>query len=372
MKKKKILFTAYSLDLGGIETSLINLLNNINYNNYDVTLILEHKQGIFLDVAPKEVKIIEYKLSTNKFVLLRKIKNRIKLILWKMKLFHKYDFSCSFATYSIPGSHLARAASLNNTLWMHANYYVDYGKNEEKLKNFLNSVSATEFKRLVFVSHENLVDVTSHYNGILEKSIVCNNFINGDEIIEKSKEPISWHRGDTPLLINVGRHEEHQKKLSRIISASARLIKEGYKFQILLLGDGPNHNTYKEMVKKLQLEEYILFLGRKKNPFPYYKIADATILSSEYEGYPVVFLESMVMNIPLISTKVSDYKDLENKFGIFGECSEEGVYISMKKFLNDGFNISEKFDYNMYNQDIKNKLLKMFNDSDLMETRHDV
>ena len=54
---KKILFSAYSLDVGGIETALITLLKNIK-NDYEITLCLEKKEGIFLNELPQNVKII--------------------------------------------------------------------------------------------------------------------------------------------------------------------------------------------------------------------------------------------------------------------------------------------------------------------------
>lgn len=59
--KKKILIASYNLDFGGIETSLINLLKNINLGIYDVTLVLEKKEGVFLKEVPSSVKIKEYK-----------------------------------------------------------------------------------------------------------------------------------------------------------------------------------------------------------------------------------------------------------------------------------------------------------------------
>ena len=80
--KKKLLFTAYSLGLGGIEKALINLLNRLDYDKYDLTLILEKKDGMFLDMVPPLVKVKEYRISDNKIVLLRKIYNRLKLIWW--------------------------------------------------------------------------------------------------------------------------------------------------------------------------------------------------------------------------------------------------------------------------------------------------
>ena len=355
MEKKKLLFTAYNLGIGGIETALVNLLKRLDYNKYDVTLILEKKEGIFLDQIPTNVEVLEYKISDDKFVLSRKIKNRLKLIKWKRRLKNKYDFSCNFATYSIPGALLSLAASSNSTLWMHANYYVLYDYKEKEMRKFLDTVFIRKFKRVVFVSEENMRDVTEHYEEIKDKSIVCNNFINGDEIIKKEK--------GIPLFVNVGRHEEHQKKLTRIIEASKKLVEEGYKFKILFIGDGPDYFNYNSLVKKYKLDDVIEFLGRKSNPFPYYKMADAVILSSEYEGYPVVFLETMLLNKPILSTKVSDWEDLDGKFGMFCDRDEASVYENMKKYLDKGFKIKEQFDYKKYNKEIYEKIMKMIEEN---------
>ena len=363
MEKKKLLFTAYSLEIGGIETALVNLLNRLDYDKYEVTLILEKKEGIFLDKIPKNVDVLEYRISNNKFTLFRKIKNRLKLISWKNKLKNKYDFSCSFATYSIPGAHLALVASENSTLWMHGNYYILYNYDEKDMRKFLDTVSIKKFKRVVFVSEENKRDVTEHYQEIKDKAIVCNNFINSDEILEKVKEEIDDFKKDKkmPLFVNVGRHDEYQKRLTRVIESSKKLIEEGYKFKILFIGDGPDYFNYSSLVKKYKIDDVIEFLGRKSNPFPYYKMADAVILSSEYEGYPVVFLEAMLLNKPILSTKVSDWEDLDGKYGMFCDRNEESVYQNMKKYLDKGFEIKDKFDCEKYNEEIYEKIEKMIN-----------
>lgn len=359
--KKKLLFTAYSMNVGGIEKALINLLNILDYNLYEVTLILEKKEGIFLDLIPKEVNVLEYKISDSKFILFRKVYNRLKLWKWKNRLNKKFDFSCSFCTYSIPGAHLALCASNNNALWMHGNYYILYDRDEEKLKKYLNGVFAKNFKKIVFVSEENRRDICNHYQGIDKKSIVCNNFIDGDDILEKAKEDADFTKTTKTLFVNVGRHDEYQKRLSRIIEASKRLIEEGYKFEIMFIGDGPDSLIYDDMIKTYKLDKVIYNLGRRKNPYPYYKIADAVILSSEYEGFPVVFLESMIMEKPILSTKVSDWEDLDGKAGMFCDLNTEAVYKMMKDYLDNGFKLKEKFDYNEYNENIKKKILDIIN-----------
>ena len=77
---KKILIASYSLGFGGIETSLINLLKNFDLKKYKVTLVLEKKEGVYLNDVPKEVKIKEYKVSTSSNFIIRKIKNLINRI----------------------------------------------------------------------------------------------------------------------------------------------------------------------------------------------------------------------------------------------------------------------------------------------------
>ena len=115
--------------------------------------------------------------------------------------------------------------------------------------------------------------------------------------------------------INVGRHEERQKKLSRLIDAASLLKKDNLNFQILFIGDGPQTEGYKKQVKEKQLENNILFLGRKQNPYPYFKISDCVLLSSEYEGSPVVYTEAMVLNKPVITTNVSGSDQIDGRFG---------------------------------------------------------
>ena len=160
--------------------------------------------------------------------------------------------------------------------------------------------------------------------------------------------------------INVGRHDEKQKKLSRIIEVAKKLKNDEYKFKILFIGEGADTGKYKEMVHKYQLEDIILFLGKKTNPYPYFKISDCALLTSEYEGYPVVFLESFILNVPLITTKVSDYKEVEGKFGFVTSKDIEEIYDKMKKFMEEGYVIKEKFDVEKYNSDIINILEKIF------------
>lgn len=357
---KKILFSAYSLDVGGIEKALITLLNKIQEKGYDITLVLEKKEGIFLEELDSKIKVITYTPNTDKNILKRKLINLIKQIKFKIKYKNKYDFSASFATYSNSGAFVSRTASKNSYLWGHADYLTLFENNIEQMKTFFKEKKYDKFKKVIFVSKEGKDSFISVFPEMKEKVEVCNNLIENKKIQQLSNEEIELEKEDVVTFLNVGRHDEKQKKLSKLIEASIKLKQENYKFKILFVGDGPDANKYKDMVKKYGLEEQILFLGRKQNPYPYFKISDCVILTSDYEGYPVVFLESMILNKPIITTKVSDYEEIEGKYGYTTTKEVSDIYEKMKLFIEKGFEIKEKFDADKYNNEITEKIEKLF------------
>lgn len=354
--KKKILFSAYTLDIGGIETALINLLNEL-IKKYEITLVLEKRQGIFFNELNSKIKIVEYNPNQNKNVLIRKSINLIKRIKFILNYKNKFDFAASFATYSKMGSFCARTASKNNALWIHTDYLALYNNDRNKMINFFKFIKYNKFKNIICISNkarENFIKVLNTENNIY----VINNLIDYKSIMEKSKELIDLKKDiQNTTFLNVARHEEESKKITRLILAAEKLKKDNEKFKIILIGDGKDNDLYENMVKQKGLTESIIFLGYKENPYPYFKISDCLILTSEFEGYPVVFNETKILNIPIITTNVSDSEiDIDGKFGIVTKKNVDSIYEAMKTIINQGFCIKETFDVQNYNNEIISKL----------------
>ena len=361
-KKKKILFSAYSLDVGGIETALVTLLNYLSKTDeYDITLVLEKKRGIFLEKLDKKVKVIKYTPSYIK--LIGKGINAIKRAKFTLLYKNKFDASFAYATYCRMASFTARTASENASLWVHNNYYYFFNKDENAYKEFFNSICAHSFKNILFVSEEAKKQYVEKYGVLLEELYVCNNLINYKRIQKLAKEEIPIKRDDTvTTFINVARHDEHQKRITRLIESAKLLKQDDKKFRILLVGAGNDTKQYKEMVEKYNLVKEVIFVGNKSNPYPYYDISDCVILTSEYEGYPVVYVEANVLNKPIITTDVSDSKkEIENKFGIVTEKNVQSIYNTMKSFIENGYEIKEKFDPVTFNNNIIEKINKIIN-----------
>lgn len=358
---KKLLFAAYSLDIGGIEKALVTLTNKLQERGYDVTIVLEKKQGVFLEELNKNIHIIEYAPNESKNILKRKIINLYKRIKFILKYKNKFDFAACFATYSLAASFISRVASKNSALWGHADYLTLFENDTENVKDFFKKRKYNKFKNIVFVSSEGRKSFIKIFPKMAKNTIVCNNIIDNKKIEEMSKEKIELKKNENIVtFINVGRHDEKQKKLSRIMEAAKKLKNDEYKFKILFIGEGPDTGKYKEMVHNYQLEDIILFLGKKTNPYPYFRMADCVLLTSDYEGYPVVFLESFILNVPLITTKVSDYKEVGEKYGFVTNKNIEDIYEKMKLFIEEGYVIKEKFDVEKYNSDIIDILERIF------------
>ena len=365
---KKLLFSAVSLDIGGIENALVNLLNYLaRTDKYEITLFLEKKEGIFLDKIDKKIQICVYCPNDSKVIILRKGINFIKQTMFRMKYKNKYDFSCAYATYSKPASFVARTASKNSCLWVHSEYMQMFDNNKSKYVEFFEEVKAKDFKNIVFVS-ENARDIFvenfRNDKDFINKTSVIYNFIDAEEILRKSQEKVTdCCKEKTFTFLNVGRHTEEDKKLTRLIEVAKKLKEDNLDFRILLVGSGNKTQEYKKMVNEYKLENNIIFLGKKQNPYPYFKLADSLILTSEYEGFPVVYLEAMILNIPIITTNVSDsLRIIQNKHGVVTKKNVNSIYNAMKNAIINGISQKEEFDYKEYNQEINEKLEKLIND----------
>lgn len=356
--KKKLFFAAVDLNVGGIEKALINLLNNINYDKYEVFLYLEKKEGSLLNELNKNVIVKELKVSNNKIIPLRKIINFTKKLIFKFKNKNKYDFSCCYATYSYSAAKLSLIASKNSAIYVHSDYSFIY--NEKEYNNFFDTHYIDQFRKIIFVSNESKNNFLKYYNNFNDKTMVFNNFINIDNIIEKSKEKIYLELNNkNKHFIFVGRLDDKSKKLGRAIN----LVKNIDNIDLMIIGDGPDKYKYESMVKEFHLEEKISFFGMKNNPYPYIKQADYLILTSDYEGFPVTYLEAIALNKRIITTinTSDDEINIKEGFGYIISKDENKMIDEVKRILEDKKKLKQ-IDFYLIQKSRMIKLEKVFDE----------
>ena len=347
--KKKILIASYNLDFGGIETSLINLLKNMDLEKYDVTLVLEEIKGAFLKDVPSGIKIKEYKVSNNKNVLVRKFVNLLKRIKWMLLNYKRYYASICYATYSGPCGFVARTASRNKILFIHSNYYQAYDKDENNIRTFFDNRKIEKYNHIVFVSNESKKDLCKIYPNIKKKSVTINNLIDYERILKLSEKKVDVKRTTKKIFMFVGRLDESSKRLTLLLEVAKKCMEENVKALFWIVGSGPDEKMYKDIVKNNNLDN-VIFYGAKKNPYPYMKACDYLILTSRYEGFPVVYNEAIILEKPVITTiDVSDdYISIPNRFGYV--VNEKNIYDKVKELSKTKEKIKETVDYNTLNK----------------------
>lgn len=363
MKKSMVIYMS-KLSVGGMENSLLNLIKYSNLKNeYNITLYALYSLE---DEYKKELEEqVELKLLwKKKWCFLGKIVCIIKILILLLKLklkINKYDVSICYPYQHQILSILTRNSSKNSIIFIHSNIEKKY---KEKISKHMRQIRYDKFKKIICVSNDALSSFRKLYPLYKGISTSINNYIDGEKIVYKSKEKIdeNYQKTDEIKFINIARHEEKSKKITRIINSTKKLINEGYKFRVYLIGYGEDTKLYNEKIKQQGLGNTIILLGKKNNPYPYLKNSNCLIMSSAYEGYGIVLDEARVLNVPFISTNVADSKILtDNGYGILCENSEKGVYNGMKEYLDKGFKIKNKFDYKKFNLEITKKIDEIIN-----------
>ena len=171
------------------------------------------------------------------------------------------------------------------------------------------------------------------YNLDNEKEVIYN-YINKETVIEKSNEMIDISFSNNELnIVTVARLVE-QKAIDRLLRVHIKLIKEGLKHKIYVIGDGPERENIKNLIKETHIQNTFILLGKKENPYPYIKVSDCFALLSYYEGYPMVLLEAQILEKYIIITDTAARESLQNYHNsmIVGN-NEEDIYIGLSKII---------------------------------------
>ena len=193
--------------------------------------------------------------------------------------------------------------------------------------------------KVVTVSKEIGDSLKSALPSIAEKVITVENVIVREDILEKAASPVDF--GDDfqgKRIVTVGRICP-QKGNDLVLFALARLKTEGYslRWYIIGRGEGEYFDDLRAKISSMGLAEDIVFLGVRENPYAYMARADIYMQPSRHEGKPIAVEEAKVLDVPILVTNfTSASEQLENgKLGYIVDISEEGIYLGLKKMLDD-------------------------------------
>ncbi|TDK62187.1 GW domain-containing glycosaminoglycan-binding protein [Bacillus salipaludis] len=163
--------------------------------------------------------------------------------------------------------------------------------------------------------------------------------------------------------INMGRLSP-EKAQDNLIKAFGHFHRGFKNSKLYILGEGPLRNDLQALITELNLEESVYLVGQLDNPFKLLKKCDCFVLSSHYEGQPMVLLEAMTLGMKIIATDIVANRTVleQGRFGLLVENSIEGLENGLKQMAKneldyrpDEFNPDE---YNKKAMDTFYKVLK--------------
>ena len=383
MKKKKLLFILSSYSHGGTNKSLQNMLSLMNKDAYDYYIFTTNKNDIYKDVfsnyniieCPKLLHI--YSTSRNYAIrLIRLFDRKVNFIIYNL-LLHlftkklestiKFDKIIAFEE-GVYIRLIATAFKAPKISWIHCDYksYIEMFK-----PNLTNEYKIfSSFDKIICVSKTTKKSFLDIFPSLEKKTDYIYNILNSKEIIRdaKNKELDKKFSNDFFTILSIGRLH-YIKQYDKIPMIVNTLLKKdsNLKFKWYIIGDGDSNEKNKIVheIDKYQLQENIICLGAKNNPYPYLKESNLLVVTSLSEAYPCVINEAKTLGIPTLSSNFdSVYEIIDEKTGIIATLEkfpdilyqllndEDKVYSNLKKNI-----ISYKFE----NKESLNKLNKLFN-----------
>ena len=344
----------YSMDCGGIEKAAVSILRALPKDVFDITLILDCKKGPFLNLVPKEVKVIElttteiYKLHTNmgdkKWLYYSLIHGYFKEFL----LMAIYAIKSLFISFEQKKILRAKLLSKNISFSQEHFDYIFAYSNKEQLYYATNNYNAdqciTWLHREIDLKREDiryylpLYKKCSKIYGVSQKVVdsfikycpsvgniteVYYNLIDKKLGIELAEKYTLSHPNKAFWFLTVGRLTK-QKGIDIIPNIALLLKNKGISFVWSIIGNGPLLINLKEKIRELELEDYIIVEGEKSNPYPYFKSCDVYLQPSRYEGYCITIAEARMFTKPIVATNFAGASEqLEN--GKAGKIVDFGI-----------------------------------------------
>lgn len=367
--KKNILILMPSMFIGGAERSLIGLLDSIDYTKYNIDLFLNRHEGEFLNLITEKVNLLpQIDAYTNfdrpiKDVLFSKnfkygiarlkaksdMRKNVKLgnkhNVWSSLQFisnrltpllpnidKEYDLAINFLGIAdVLGQKVKAKKKL---AWIHT----DYTKLVPNKELDMDTYSKVDY--VVTVSKDCENQLLSVYPMLEDKSLVVENILSEKFIKEQANEKITDDKfdinNDQIKLVSIGRFTD-AKNFDNVPQICKHILEKGIDVKWYIIGFGGDETLIKQKIKEFDMEQHVIILGKKENPYPYIKACDIYVQPSRYEGKAVAVREAQILNKPVVITNFETSKSqLTDGFdGVIVTMDNEGCADGICNLIKD-------------------------------------
>ncbi|MFI1743934.1 glycosyltransferase [Thalassobellus sediminis] len=336
---KKILFVHPDLRGGGAEKVLVNMINSLDVNKYQIILLTIFEEGINKEILSNRIK--------HKYVFKKVFRgwSLIQKLFSPKNLFNniikdEYDLIVAYLegvpTRIVGGCNVKHTKTVS---WVHVDLN---GFNIEKL--FKSKKEMNE----IYLKYDAIVGVSQTALKSLQKKIpaldknklhVIHNVVDINLIISdgnKNVDDITFITKNNINLCSVGRLA-NQKGYIRLFNILAKLVKENFNFHFYLIGEGEHKEKLSSIIANEKLENHITLLGFKNNPHKYVKKCDLFVCSSYQEGFSTAVTESILLGTPVITTNCAGMEEIlvNGLYGKIVDNSDEALYEGLKELLSN-------------------------------------
>ena len=365
----KVLISSFDMEVGGVERSLISMLNNFDYENNNIDLMLYKHKGDFMKLLPKRPNLLpevdaytSFRKSIAQLFKERKFKlaiarGKAKLeankianennfldsgyiqmqLMWKYslpylpKLDKEYDVAISYLWPHYFVSEKVKAK--RKIAWIHTDYSTIATDIDMDLKMW------NKFDYIMAVSEECKNAFLKKYSSLKGKVKVMENITSPEFIRKMAEEDIEENikEDDSFKLVSVARFS-HAKGIDNAVKALKLLHDRGLTdIKWYVVGYGGDEEIIRKLIKENNLEDSFILLGKKINPYPYINAGDIYVQPSRYEGKAVTVGEAQILGKPVIITNDTTSKSQvrENIDGYICELSIEGIANGIEKLYKD-------------------------------------
>ena len=330
----KVLFLIEHMKMGGAENVLCNLVNHLDPAKFDITV-----QTIWPNEASHQfregIRLRSCYRSHSKWAdWLMRIEAQLKLT-YPLRIRDDYDIECAFLEFA-PTKLLAASTNrkTKKVAWVHC----DLLKVVEDTGADLSVSTAwyRKYHKVVCVAETVRKSFEKLYGNAVE-SLVLHNVIEDDKIRERAAqalpENISMRR---KTVVTLGRLES-QKNYDGLLRVHNRLIREGYEYDLWILGKGALRQQLEDYICDEGLQDSVRLLGYVENPYPYLREASFLVCSSKYEGFSTFITEGLILGKAIVTTDCSGTEEQlgDSEYGLITPNDEESLYQGMKKMLTD-------------------------------------
>ncbi|XVK96499.1 glycosyltransferase [Staphylococcus nepalensis] len=414
-RKERLLIYPGGMKPNGITTSMMNLLENVDYDRYDITIYLGFNRNkdvvdnlkslnenvrVILRKGPLLATTMEY--YRNLLVRNRGIKSKIEEKIYPNELYERefrkvfgnseFDVVIDFSGYAMFWSELLLASNAKRKLiYLHSDMKMDMERKVNGVRSHYTNLKGVMslypyYDKLVSVSEvtkqENIKKIATRktinkfnasmntinldriYNSINEDNDIF--MKNGERVIVREQDKqitsVPFHKNDYKVM-TMGRLSP-EKGFDNLIKAFSGIVEANPNARLYILGDGPLKHQLNKLIESLNLSEHVFLMGQKRNPFNIMKDCELFVLPSYYEGQSMVLLEALTVGIDILASDIpaNQYVLDYGKYGMLSFNDSESLQASIQQFISGETPDYAKFDPELYNKEAVEQFYHLLDD----------